>query len=75
MRGEGAAAKLAPRLRPGTLAFFETKAEPRFLLDQRLKTDPTGEVEILRKAGSLAAGSSGMSQNGDVMFLMEYRFR
>jgi hypothetical protein len=25
------------------------KAEPRFLLDQHLKTDPAGEVEILRQ--------------------------
>jgi hypothetical protein len=49
MGGEGAAALLTRHLRPGTLTFFGTKAEPRFLLDQHLKTDPTGEVEILRR--------------------------
>jgi hypothetical protein len=49
MGGEGAAARLTRHLRPGTLTFFGRKAEPRFLLDQHLKTDPTGEVEILRR--------------------------
>jgi hypothetical protein len=48
MGGEGAAARLTRYLRPGTLTFFGLKAEPRFLLDQHLKADPTGEVEILR---------------------------
>ena len=49
MGGEGAAARITRHLRPGTLTFFGPKAEPRFLLDQHLKTDPTGEVEILRR--------------------------
>jgi hypothetical protein len=49
MGGEGAAARLTRHLRPGTLTFFGRKAEPRFLLDKHLKTDPTGEVEILRR--------------------------
>jgi hypothetical protein len=49
MGGEGAAARLTHHLRPGTLTFFGVKAEPRFLLDQHLKTDPAGEVEILRQ--------------------------
>jgi hypothetical protein len=47
--GEGAAARLTHHLRPGTLTFFGLKTEPRFLLDQHLKTDPAGEVEILRQ--------------------------
>ena len=47
--GEAAAARLTRHLRPGTLTFFGPKAEPRFLLDQHLKTDPAGEVEILRR--------------------------
>jgi hypothetical protein len=42
-------ARLTRHLRPGTLTFFGPKAEPRFLPDQHLKTDPTGEVEILRR--------------------------
>jgi hypothetical protein len=49
MGGEGAAARLTRHLRPGTLTFFGKKAEPRFLIDQRLRTDPGGEVEILRR--------------------------
>ncbi|HTY61897.1 MAG TPA: type IV toxin-antitoxin system AbiEi family antitoxin [Acidobacteriota bacterium] len=49
MGGEGAAARLAHHLRPGTLTFWGPKADPRFLLDQHLKTDPAGEVEILRR--------------------------
>jgi hypothetical protein len=47
--GEGAAARLTRHLRPGTLTFYGEKAEPRFLLDHRLRTDPAGEVEILRR--------------------------
>ena len=47
--GEGAAARLTRHLRPGTLTFFGKKAEPRFLLDHHLRTDPSGEVEILRR--------------------------
>jgi hypothetical protein len=49
MGGEGAAARLTRHLRPGTLTFFGKKAEPRFLLDHHLRTDPDGEVEILRR--------------------------
>ena len=49
MGGEGAGARITHHLRPGTLTFFGPKAEPRFLLDQHLKTDPTGEVKILRR--------------------------
>jgi len=49
MGGEGAAARLTRHLRPGTLTFFGPRTEPRFLLDQHLKTDPTGDVEILRR--------------------------
>jgi hypothetical protein len=49
MGGEGAAARLTRHLRPGTLTFFGLKVEPRFLLDQHLKTDPAGDVEMLRQ--------------------------
>ena len=49
MGGEGAAARLTRHLRPGTLTFFGKQAEPRFLLDHHLRTDPSGEVEILRR--------------------------
>jgi hypothetical protein len=48
MGGEGAAARLTRHLRPGTLTIFGKTAESRFLLDYPLRTDPAGEVEILR---------------------------
>jgi hypothetical protein len=48
MGGEGAAARLIRHLCPGTLTFFGPNVKQRFLLDQHLKTDPAGEVEILR---------------------------
>lgn len=47
--GEAAAARLTEILRPGTLTFYGPKAEPRLLLDQRLKPDPEGNVEFLRR--------------------------
>jgi hypothetical protein len=46
MGGEGAAARLTRHLRPGALTFFGPKAEPRFLLDQHLKTDPTEDIDL-----------------------------
>jgi len=49
MGGEGAAARLTLHLRPGTLTFFAERVDPRFLLDYQLRTDPRGEVEILRR--------------------------
>ncbi|MGH2361273.1 MAG: type IV toxin-antitoxin system AbiEi family antitoxin [bacterium] len=47
--GEAAAARLTKILRPGTLTFYGPKAEPRLLLEQRLKPDPTGNVEFLQR--------------------------
>jgi hypothetical protein len=47
--GEGAAARLTEILRPGTLTFYGPKPEPRLLLDQRLKPDPAGNVEFLKR--------------------------
>src|SRR3990170_4270570 len=47
--GEAAAARLTKILRPGTLTFYGPKAEPRLLLDRRLKPDPAGNVEFLKR--------------------------
>jgi hypothetical protein len=47
--GEPAAARLTHHLRPGTLTFYGPKLEPRLLLDQRLRADPQGNVEILKR--------------------------
>lgn len=47
--GEPAAARLTHHLRPGTVTLYGQKVEPRLLLDQRLRPDPKGNVEILRR--------------------------
>ena len=47
--GEPAAARLTHHLRPGTVTLYGEKVEPRLLLDQRLRPDPQGKVEILRR--------------------------
>jgi hypothetical protein len=47
--GEGAAARLGTVLRPGTLTFYGPRVEPRLVLEQRLKPDPAGNVEFLKR--------------------------
>jgi len=47
--GEPAAARLTHHLRPGTITLYGPKLEPRLLLDQRLRADPKGNVEILKR--------------------------
>ena len=47
--GEPAAARLTDHLRPGIVTLYGPKLEPRLLLDQRLRADPKGNVEILRR--------------------------
>lgn len=47
--GEAAAGRITNYLRPGTIAMYGDKIEPRFLVDQRLRNDPDGQVEILRR--------------------------
>src|SRR5207247_9563052 len=47
--GEPAAARVTHHLRPATITLYGPKLEPRLLLDQRLRTDPQGNVEILRR--------------------------
>jgi hypothetical protein len=47
--GEPAAAKLTGHLRPGTATFYGERVEPRLLLEQRLRPDAVGNVEVLRR--------------------------
>lgn len=47
--GEAAAGRITNYLRPGTIAMYGSKIEPRFLIDHRLRNDPRGEIEILRR--------------------------
>jgi hypothetical protein len=47
--GELAAARLTRHLRPGTVTLYGPKIEPRLLFDHRLRPDPQGKVEIMRR--------------------------
>lgn len=47
--GEAAAGRLTKHLRPGTITVYGAKIEPRFLVDQQLRKDANGEVEILKR--------------------------
>jgi hypothetical protein len=47
--GEPATARLTHHLRPGTVTLYGQKVEPRLLLDHRLRPDPQGKVEILKR--------------------------
>lgn len=59
--GEPAAQVLTGQLRPGTATFYGEKVEPRLLLDQRLRSDPNGNVEILEKFWMFDAGTPGLA--------------
>jgi hypothetical protein len=58
--GEPAAAQLTQHLRPGTATFYGNRIEPRLLLEQRLRPDATGNVEILRRFWDFTDGESGL---------------
>jgi hypothetical protein len=47
--GEPAGATLTQHLRPATATFYGAKPAPRMILDQRLRADPNGNVELLRR--------------------------
>ena len=47
--GEAAAARLTHHLRPAMITLYGEKVEPRFLLDQRLRPDSHGNVEIRKR--------------------------
>ena len=47
--GEPAARRLARHLRPGTATFYGAKANRQLMIDQRLRPDTNGNVEILRR--------------------------
>jgi hypothetical protein len=49
MGGETAAARLTKLLKPETVTMYGKTADPKFILDQRLRTDPRGNVEVLRR--------------------------
>lgn len=47
--GEPAARRLTRHLRPGTATFYGLKANRQLMIDQRLRPDPDGNVEIMRR--------------------------
>ncbi len=47
--GEPAAEKLTRHLRPETITLYGRKAEPRLLLDYKLRPDPEGSVELVKR--------------------------
>ena len=47
--GEPAARRLTGHLRPGTATFYGLKVNRELLIDQRLRTDVNGNVEIMRR--------------------------
>ena len=49
MGGETAAARLTKILKPATVTMYGAKADPKFIVDHRLRTDPRGNVEVLRR--------------------------
>ena len=47
--GEAAAERITGHLRPETVTLYATKAPPRLLLDYKLRADPAGPVEIVKR--------------------------
>ncbi len=47
--GEVAAARITGYLRPGTVTLYGKKAEPPLLLDYKLRPDPAGPVEFVKR--------------------------
>lgn len=47
--GEPAARRLTRHLRPGTATFYGAKPNRQLMIDQRMRPDPDGNVEILRR--------------------------
>lgn len=56
--GESAAARMTGYLRPGTATFYAQKVDPKLVLDLRLRADPEGNVEFLRKFWTFEAVES-----------------
>lgn len=59
--GEPAARQRVGNLRPGTVTLYGAKAEPRLILDQRLRQDPQGNVEILERFWPFEGEHSGLA--------------
>lgn len=58
--GEPAARRLTDRLRPGTATFYGTRANRQLMVDQRMRPDPRGNVEILRRFWTFDRDTPGL---------------
>lgn len=57
--GEPAAQRLTHHLRPGTATFYGAKADRQLMIDQRLRPDTNGNVEILRRFWAFDGETAG----------------
>jgi hypothetical protein len=58
--GEPAAYRMTKHLRPGKATFYGDKVNPKLLIDQRLRPDPNGNVEILKRFWKFEETAPGM---------------
>jgi hypothetical protein len=58
--GEPAAAKLTQYLRPEAITLYGDKVEPRLLLDYKLRPDPDGPVELLKRFWAFETNSEAV---------------
>jgi hypothetical protein len=58
--GEPAAAQLTQNLRPGTATFYGHQIKVRLVLEQRLRPDAEGNVEVLRRFWTFTDGEPGL---------------
>jgi len=61
--GEPAARRLTRQLRPGTATFYGTKANRQLMIDQRMRPDPNGNVEIMRRFWNFDGETAGQVPN------------
>jgi hypothetical protein len=59
--GEPAGARITHYLRPGAAMFYTEKVDPRLLVDLRLRTDVTGNVEIYRRFWTFDGDEPGLA--------------
>jgi hypothetical protein len=59
--GEPAAERLTRYLRPETVTLYGDRAEPRLLLDYKLRPDPAGPVEILKRFWKFEDADTGLA--------------
>jgi len=59
--GEVAAERLTQVLRPETVTLYGERAEPRLLIDHKLRQDPDGPVEILQRFWAFPTPEKGIT--------------